>query len=62
MRLRKPLNALATVGTAAHHAFERWAGVGVFLEPWLGRRPTNAVWSVLMPYGIYRALERQRAR
>lgn len=52
----KPLNALAALGTAAHHAFERWAGVGVFLEPWLGRRRTNLLWGISMPIWIYRAL------
>jgi hypothetical protein len=57
----KPLNALAAIGTAAHHGFERWAGVGVFLEPWLGRRKTNLFWSTVMPFWLYRALRpRQR--
>jgi hypothetical protein len=52
----KPFNALAAIGTAAHHGFERWAGVGVFLEPWLGRRKTNLFWSVVMPLWLYSAL------
>ena len=52
----KPLNAIATLGGAAHNGFERWAGVGVFLEPWLGRRATNAFWSVVLPVGFVRAL------
>jgi hypothetical protein len=52
----KPLNALATLGAAAHNGFERWAGVGVFLEPWIGRRATNALWSVTLPVGFARAL------
>jgi hypothetical protein len=52
----KPFNFLAAVGTAAHHAFERRAGVGVFLEPWLGRRRTNLFWSAAMPLWFYRAL------
>jgi hypothetical protein len=56
----KPLNALAAVGTAAHHAFERRAGVGVFLEPWLGRRNTNRFWSVVMPFWFYRALRSRK--
>jgi hypothetical protein len=56
LRRRKPLNALAALGTAAHNGFERWAGVGVFLEPWLGRRKTNLLWSVLLPYWFFRAL------
>jgi hypothetical protein len=52
----KPFNALAALGTAAHHAFERWAGVGVFLEPWLGRRRTNLLWSIAMPLWLAQAL------
>jgi hypothetical protein len=52
----KPFNALAAIGTAAHHGFERWAGVGVFLEPWLGRRKTNLFWSAVMPLWLYSAL------
>lgn len=52
----KPLNALATLGAAAHNGFERWAGVGVFLEPWIGRRATNIFWSVTLPVGFARAL------
>ena len=52
----KPLNALAALGSGAHHAFERRAGVGVFLEPWLGRRRTDAFWSVAIPFWIWRAL------
>jgi hypothetical protein len=52
----KPLNALATLGAAAHNGFERRAGVGVFLEPWIGRRATNVLWSVTLPVGFVRAL------
>jgi hypothetical protein len=55
-RSRRPFNALAALGSAAHNGFERWAGVGVFLEPELGRRNTNIVWSVLLPYWFWRAL------
>lgn len=55
-RAFKPLNALATAGAAGHNAFERWAGVGVFLEPWIGRRATNALWGVGLPIGFVRAL------
>jgi hypothetical protein len=51
-----PLNALATLGAAAHNGFERRAGVGVFLEPWIGRRATNVLWSVALPVGFVRAL------
>jgi hypothetical protein len=56
----KPFNVLAALGTAAHHAFERRAGVGVFLEPWLGRRNTNLFWSAVMPFWLYRALRVRR--
>jgi hypothetical protein len=52
----KPLNALACLGTAAHHGFERWAGVGVFLEPWLGRRRTNALWTAQLTGWLAQAL------
>jgi hypothetical protein len=52
----KPLNAVATLGTAAHNGFERWAGVGVVLEPWIGRRATNVLWSVVLPVSFVRAL------
>jgi len=55
-RSARPFNALAALGTAAHHGFERWAGVGVFLEPWLGRRNTNLLWSALLPVWLWRAL------
>jgi hypothetical protein len=52
----KPLNALATLGAAGHNAFERWAGVGVFLEPWIGCRATNVLWGIALPVGFARAL------
>lgn len=52
-------NALAAAGSAGHNAFERWAGVGVFLEPWLGRRATNAVWSISLPAWMWRAVRPQ---
>ena len=55
-RSKKPLNALAALGTAGHNGFERWAGIGVFLEPWLGRRATNILWSVSLPVWFWRAL------
>lgn len=55
-RSMKPLNALAALGTGAHHGFERWAGVGVFLEPWLGRRRTNLVWCSALPLWLLSAL------
>jgi hypothetical protein len=56
MPIAKPLNAFATLGSAAHHIFERRAGVGVFLEPWLGRRNTNRFWAIVLPYGLLGAI------
>lgn len=55
-RVFKPLNALATLGAAGHNGFERWAGVGVFLEPWIGRRASNALWVIVLPTGFARAI------
>jgi hypothetical protein len=55
-RSKRLFNALAALGTAGHNGFERWAGVGVFLEPWLGRRGTNILWSVSLPVWFWRAL------
>lgn len=49
------LSAVATVGSAGHNWFERWAGVGVFLEPWLGRRATNILWAVQPAWALWRA-------
>jgi hypothetical protein len=59
-RSKRPLNALAALGTAGHNGFERWAGIGVFLEPWLGRRATNILWSVSLPIWCWRALAGRR--
>jgi hypothetical protein len=61
--IRAPFMALAGVGAAAHNAIERWAGVGVFLEPFLGRRATNVLWSATLPWSLItaaRASERDR--
>lgn len=55
-RTFKPFNALATLGAAGHNGFERWAGVGVFLEPWIGRRASNWLWGVTLPVGFARAV------
>jgi hypothetical protein len=47
--VRRPFGALSAVGTAAHHAFEVAAGVGLVFEPWLGRRGATAYWSAFLP-------------
>jgi hypothetical protein len=55
-RRAKPLSLLAALGTAAHHGFELRAGVGLVFEPWLGRRRTSALWLVMLPFWMWRAL------
>jgi hypothetical protein len=57
---RRPLNALAALGAAGHNGFERWAGIGVFLEPWIGRRATNILWSLSLPAWFAQALAGRR--
>ena len=59
-RSKRPFNALAALGAAGHNGFERWAGIGVFLEPWVGRRATNVLWSTLLPWWFSRALAGRR--
>lgn len=49
LRPRRPLTALTALGTAAHHAFEVRAGVGLVFEPFIGRRGAVALWSVGLP-------------
>ena len=57
---RRPFNALAALGAAGHNGFERWAGIGVFLEPWIGRRATNILWSTSLPLWFVQALGGRR--
>jgi hypothetical protein len=57
---RRPFNALAALGAAGHNGFERWAGIGVFLEPWIGRRATNILWSTSLPLWFLQALGGRR--
>ncbi len=49
LRPRRPLTALTALGTAAHHAFEVRAGVGLVFEPFIGRRGAVALWSAGLP-------------
>ncbi|MFD8246633.1 hypothetical protein [Nocardia sp. NPDC059691] len=57
----RPFGVLATLGGTGHNWFERWAGVGVFLEPWLGRRATNVLWAVAPALLLRSARPRGRA-
>jgi hypothetical protein len=59
-RSKRPFNTLAALGAAGHNGFERWAGIGVFLEPWLGRRGTNVLWSTSLPVWFWQALAGRR--
>jgi hypothetical protein len=46
---RRPFTVLTALGTAAHHAFEVRAGVGLVFEPFIGRRGAVAMWSGSLP-------------
>ena len=46
---RRPFSVLTALGTAAHHAFEVRAGVGLVFEPFLGRRGALALWAGGLP-------------
>jgi hypothetical protein len=46
---RRPFTVLTALGTAAHHAFEVHAGVGLVFEPFIGRRAAVAMWSGALP-------------
>jgi hypothetical protein len=59
-RSPRAFNALAALGTMAHNGFERRAGIGVFLEPWIGRRATNILWSTSLPLWFSQALSGRR--
>jgi hypothetical protein len=48
-RPRRPFTLLTALGTAAHHAFEVRAGVGLVFEPFIGRRGAVAMWATGLP-------------
>jgi hypothetical protein len=49
LRPRRPFTVLTALGTAAHHAFEVRAGVGLVFEPFIGRRGAVAMWAGGLP-------------
>jgi hypothetical protein len=49
LRPRRPFTVLTALGTAAHHAFEVRAGVGLVFEPFIGRRGAIALWAGALP-------------
>jgi hypothetical protein len=59
-RASRPFNMLAALGAAGHNGFERWAGISVFLEPWIGRRATNILWSTSLPLWFMQAVAGRR--
>jgi hypothetical protein len=58
----RPFSALAALGTAAHHAFEVRAGVGLVFEPFLGRGGAVALWSLALPGYVLGALSGRTAK
>ena len=49
LRPRRPFTVMNALGTAAHHTFEVRAGVGLVLEPLIGRRGAVALWATGLP-------------
>jgi hypothetical protein len=47
--MRRPFHALACLGTAAHHAFELAAGVGLVFQPYVGLGGAGALWGLSLP-------------
>lgn len=47
--MRRPLHALTSAATAAHHGFELVAGTGLVFQPYLGLRGAAALWTVGLP-------------
>lgn len=56
----RPLSALTAAGAAAHHLFERRAGLGLPLEPWLGRCGSDIIWILALPTWALLSLTRSR--
>jgi hypothetical protein len=52
----RPFTAATQVGTAAHHAFELAAGVGLVFQPELGLPGSLALWSTALPLGFVTAV------
>ena len=55
MRAERPFTAATQVGTAAHHAFELAAGVGLVFQPELRLAGAAALWSTVLPVGFVTA-------
>lgn len=51
--MRRPFHALAVAGTAAHHAYELNAGVGLVWQPFLGLPGSLAFWAVNLPVSYW---------
>jgi len=53
--VHRPFTAATQVGTAAHHAFELAAGVGLVFQPELGLAGSSALWSTILPVAFVTA-------
>jgi hypothetical protein len=53
--VKRPWTAASVAGTAAHHAFELGAGVGLVWQPELGLPGSVALWSATLPTGFVAA-------
>ena len=56
----RPLSALTAAAAATHHLFERSAGLGLPLQPFLGRRGSEILWSLALPAWALGSLTRRR--
>ena len=59
--MKRPFTAGTMVGTAAHHAFELGAGVGLVFQPELGLPGSVAFWSAVLPFGFVQAARSEEA-
>jgi hypothetical protein len=59
--MKRPWHALTCLGTAAHHAFELGAGVGLVFQPELGLRGAGALWGLGLPSWLAVAARGSRA-
>ncbi len=59
--MTRPLTAASIAGTAAHHAFELGAGVGLVWQPELGLPGALALWGTALPLGYVQAVRSDEA-
>ena len=59
--MSRPWTAGAVAGTAAHHAFELGAGVGLVWQPEIGLPGSLALWGTVLPVGYVQAARSDEA-